>query len=206
MNKSAPTAMAEVASPALEKHIEESIAKAVPVILAKFFSLGGFVSPQEPSSQNGDSNSPSNRGQTDEETPGPSSQGECFFSTEEDFEFSSELLHLTTKALTKPLTKEKWKDLSASYPPIKGTGSFMCTPTMEAGMKEEIRKTKEVFAFDDGLAEQQGPFLTMARPILAALMNLDSPLMTMGKGAQTPRWSGRCWRMLWFCWAMQTPS
>ena len=24
--------------------------------------------------------------------------------------------------------------------------------------------------------------------------------MTTGKGAQTPRWSGRCWRMLWFFW------
>ena len=76
MNKSAPTAMAEVASPVLEKSIEESIAKAVPVILAKFFSLGGFISLQEPSSQNGDSSSPSN--QTDEEAPGPSSRGECF--------------------------------------------------------------------------------------------------------------------------------
>ena len=88
----------------------------------------------------------------------------------------------------------------------------MCAPTMEAGMKEEIRKshghrkTKEVFSFDDGLAEQQGPFLTVARPILAALMNLDTPpLMTKGKGDQTPRWSGRCWRMLWFCWAMRMP-
>ena len=46
----------------------------------------------------------------------------------------------------------------------------MRAPTMEAGMKEEIRKshghrkTKEVFSFDDGLVEQ-----------LAALMNLDSP-------------------------------
>ena len=38
MNKSTPTAMADVASPALEKHIEESIARTVPVILAKFFS------------------------------------------------------------------------------------------------------------------------------------------------------------------------
>ena len=34
------------------------------------------------------------------------------------------------------------------------------TPTMETGMKEEIRKshrhrkTKELFSFDDGLAEQ----------------------------------------------------
>ena len=103
MNKSAPTAMADVASPALEMHIEESIAKAVPV--AKFFSSGGFIAPQEPSSKNVDSSSPSNT--TDEGAPGPSSRGERFFSTEEDFELSSELLYLTTKAFTKLLTKEK---------------------------------------------------------------------------------------------------
>ena len=162
----------------MEKRIEESIAKAVPVILAKFFSSGGLVPSQEPSNKGVDSSFPSN--QTDEETPGPSNRGERFFSTEEDFELSSELLDLTTKAFTKPLTEEKWKELSASYPSIKGTEKFMCAPTMEAGMKEEIRKshghrkTKETFSFDDGLAEQQGPFLTVARPILAALMNLDS--------------------------------
>ena len=149
MNKSAPTAMADVASPALDKHIKESIAKAVPVILAKFFSSGGLVSSQEPTNKNVDSSSPSN--QTDKEAPGPSNRGERFFSAEEDFEISSELLDLTTKAFTKPLTTEKWKDLSASYPPIKGTEGFMRAPTMEAGMKEEIRKshghrkTKEVF-------------------------------------------------------------
>ena len=57
----------------------------------------------------------------------------------EDFEPSSELLDLTTKDFTKPLTKEKWKDLSASYPPIKGTESFMCAPTMKVSIKEEIR-------------------------------------------------------------------
>ena len=190
MNKSAPTAMAEVASPALEKRIEESIAKAVPVILAKFFSSGGVIAPKEPSSKSGDSSSPEN--QTDEEAPGPSDRGERFFSSEEDFELSSELLDLTTKAFTKPLAKEKWKDLSASYPPIKGTESFMRAPTMEAGMKEEIRKvhghrkTKEVFSFDDGLAEQQGPFLAVARPILAALMNLDSPPNEEGEGGPDP--------------------
>ena len=44
MIKPAPTAMADVASPGLDKRIEESIAKAVPVILAKFFFSGGFVS------------------------------------------------------------------------------------------------------------------------------------------------------------------
>ena len=190
MNKSTPTAMADVASPALEKHIEESIATTVPVILAKFFSSGGFIAPQEPSSKNVDSSPQGNP--TDEEATGPSNRGERFFSTEEDFELSSELLDLTTKAFTKPLTKEKWKDLSAGYPPIKGTESFLCAPTMEAGMKEEIRKshghrkTKEVFSFDDGLAEQQGPFLTVARPILAALMNLDSPPSDEGEGGPDP--------------------
>lgn len=86
MNKSALTAMADVASPALEKRIEESIAKAVPVTLAKFFSSGGLVYSQEPSNKNVDSSSPSN--QTEEEAQGPSNQGECFFSTEEDFELS----------------------------------------------------------------------------------------------------------------------
>ena len=36
MNKSAPIEMGEVASPVLEKRLEEFIAKAVPVLLAKF--------------------------------------------------------------------------------------------------------------------------------------------------------------------------
>ena len=117
-------------------------------------------------------------------------------------------------SFTKPLTKEKWKDLSASYPPIRVTESFMRAPTMEAGLKEEIRrsyghrKTNEVSSFDDGLAEQQRHFLTVAKPITAALIDLDSPpppIITKGKWDETPRWSGRCWRMLWFCWAMPTP-
>ena len=38
----------EVLSPDLDKQIEESIAKAVPAILAKFFSSGGLVTSQEP--------------------------------------------------------------------------------------------------------------------------------------------------------------
>lgn len=55
-------------------------------------------------------------------------------------------------------------------------------------MKDEIRKshghqkTKEVFTFDDGLAEQQGPFLSVAGPILAALMLLDLPPNKEGEG------------------------
>ena len=117
--------MADVASPELEKRVEDSI----PVILAKFFPSEDLVSAQEPSSKNGDTSFPSN--QTGEEAPGlpvgvnASSQQNKIF------------LDLTTKAFTKPLTKEKLKDLSASYPQIKGTESFMPAATTEAGMKEE---------------------------------------------------------------------
>ena len=38
MSKSAPTETAGVASPVLDKRIEESIAKAIPVALTKFFN------------------------------------------------------------------------------------------------------------------------------------------------------------------------
>jgi len=146
VSKSAPTETAGVASPALNKRIEESIAKLF-LLLWQSFSIGCGVSD-------------SSRSRTEDETPGPSNRCERFYVTEEDVELSSELLDLTTKAFTKSLSKDKWKELSASYPPIKGTDGFMGTPTMEAGMKEKIRKshgfrkTKDVFVFDDGLAEQ----------------------------------------------------
>ena len=77
-------------------------------------------------------------------------------------------------------------------PSYQGDGVIFVTPTMEAGMKEEIRKshghwkTKEVFSFDDGLAEQQEPFLTVARTILATLMNLDSLPNDQGEGGPDP--------------------
>ena len=59
-------------------------------------------------------------------------------------------------------------------------------------MKDEIRKshghqkTKEVCTFDHDLAEQQGPFLSVAGVILAALMLLDSPPNKEGEGGPDP--------------------
>ena len=47
-------------------------------------------------------------------------------------------------------------------------------------MKEELKKrhvytkTKDLFSFDDGLAERQSAFLVVARPLLAALTALDN--------------------------------
>ena len=89
-------------------------------------------------------------------------------------------MSFTNKAFSRSLSKDKWKELTTSYTQIKDTESLLVAPTMEAGMKEELKKrhgytkTKELFTFDDGLAERQSVFLVIARPSLAALMALDS--------------------------------
>ena len=106
-------------------------------------------------------------------------RGDRFFFEEKPTQISPERLDLTTKAFAKPLTKEKWKDLTDSYPVIKGTEDFPVAPTMEAGVKEELRrhhgysKTKESLVFDDGLVAIIAT-LIVARPILAALEAIDT--------------------------------
>ena len=77
------------------------------------------------------------------------------------------------------MTRDTWRTLTENYPEIEGTDTLLGAPAMETGMKEDIRKrhgfnkTKEVFAFDEGLAEKQATFLLTARPILAALSAVD---------------------------------
>lgn len=123
----------------------------------------------------------------EESSPG-FTRGDRFFSEVKPLEISPELLDLTTKAFAKPLAKEKWKELLESYPAIKSTESFLVAPTMEAGMKEELRKrhgyakTKDTLAFDDGLAEKQATYISVARPILAALTALDTHLTATTRG------------------------
>ena len=102
-----------------------------------------------------------------------------YFAPEKKVQLSGELLNLTTQAFAKSLSRETWKGLIENYPEIQGTESVLTAPKMEAGMKEDIQrkhgynKTKEVFTFDEGLADKQATFLLTARPILAALTALD---------------------------------
>jgi len=62
------------------------------------------------------------------------------------------MLSFTNKAFSRSLSKDKWKEMTTSYTQIKDTESFLVAPTMEAGMKEELKKrhgytkTKELFA------------------------------------------------------------
>ena len=73
-------------------------------------------------------------------------------------------------------------------------------------MKEGLRKhhghlkTKDVLAFDAGLAEQQAQFVMVARPLLAALTALDGP-GEEGK-VQTLILSRITLRTHWLCWEM----
>jgi hypothetical protein len=107
------------------------------------------------------------------------SRGERFYASESKANISEELLELTQQAFSKSLTRDTWRTLTQNYPEIEGTDTLLGAPAMETGMKEDIRKkhgynkTKDVFAFDDGLAEKQATFLLTARPILAALSALD---------------------------------
>ena len=104
-----------------------------------------------------------------------SSRSECFFKEENESVFPQDLLEFTTRAFSRALTKNKWLELTSLYPSVKETDTSLVSPTMEAGMKEDIMKqhghskTKELFSFDDGLAERQAAFLYTARPILSAL-------------------------------------
>ena len=93
---------------------------------------------------------------------------------------SQDLLSFTNKAFSRSLSKDKCKELTTSYNQIRDTESLLVAPTMEAGMKEKIKKrhgytkTKDLFTFNDGLAERQSAFLVVARPLLAALTALDN--------------------------------
>lgn len=109
-----------------------------------------------------------------------STRGDRFFKEENEIVLPQELLDFASRAFSSSLTKEKWQELTSTYPPLKESDTFLVSPTMEAGMKEDIRKqhgynkTKDVFAFDEGLGERQGAFLVTARPILAALSALEN--------------------------------
>ena len=107
-------------------------------------------------------------------------RGDLFYNTEQETGISQDLLSFTNKAFSRSLSKDKWKELTTSYTQIKDTESLLVTPTMDAGMKEQLKKrhdytkTNELFTFDDGLAERQSAFLVVARLLLAALTALDS--------------------------------
>ena len=110
---------------------------------------------------------------------GPSGRSKRFYSKPRETVISDDLLEILTSVFTKPLSKEAGTELLDKYASIKGTGNLLVSPTMKTDTKEDIKKkhgylkTKEVFAIDEGLAEEQGPLLTAVRPIMTTLEALD---------------------------------
>lgn len=160
----------------IEKIVAEAIARTVPVAISQVMAAQGTGAGTTPTMSDqttgGTTQSP--------ETPrATQSRGERFYATESKANISKELLELTQQAFSKSLTRDTWRTLTQNYPEIEGTETLLGAPTMETGMKEDIRKkhgfnkTKDVFAFDEGLVEKQATFLLTARPILAALSALD---------------------------------
>ena len=108
------------------------MAKSLPTVLARFLSSGGLVPPTTATQlELASSEQPKDTGVDLPST----SRGDRFFSENKKTEVSAELLDLTTKAFSKALSVEKWKELD-SYPPIEGADSMLIAPTMEAGMKD----------------------------------------------------------------------
>ena len=74
-------------------------------------------------------------------TPVPTtSRGDRFYNTEQETVISQDLPSFTNEVSFRSLSKDKWKELTTSYTQIKDTESLLVAPTMEAGMKEELKK------------------------------------------------------------------
>ena len=92
---------------------------------------------------------------------------------------SEDLLSFLKSAFTNQLSKEVWTNVMEQYPDIKGTAEFLVSPVMQTGMKDDIKrvhgfaKTKDLFTFDDGLADKQAPFISAVRPLVCALQSLE---------------------------------
>lgn len=122
-------------TPNLERLVAEVVAKTMPAILK------GFLTPSSFPGQSVPQDNTNTVVESDPVVLAPTvSRGERFFETQNETVLPQDLLDLTTKAFSRALSKEKWKELTASHPQIKGTESLLVAPTMEAGMKEDIKK------------------------------------------------------------------
>ena len=108
-----------------------------------------------------------------------SSRADKYYAPVQEATISEELLSFLKSAFTNQLSKEVWTNVMEQYPDIKGTAEFLVSPVMQTGMKDDIKrvhgftKTKDVFSFDDGLADKQAPFISAVRPLVCALQSLE---------------------------------
>ena len=112
--------------------------------------------------------------------PATSSRADKYYAPVQEATISEELTAFLRSAFTKQLSKEVWTNVMEQYPDIKGTAEFLVSPVMQTGMKDDIKRvhgvtrTKDLFSFDDGLADKQAPFISAVRPLICALQSLET--------------------------------
>ena len=155
----------------VDEHLATSLQKVLPSILK-----GALASSKEAPQPN---NTDDERQEDPNKSP-PVSPLDRFYTTTKECILSDQIVEVIKTAFSKHLSKDIWSDLMERYPQIESTENILIASTMETGTKEYMRqkfghpKTKEILAFDEGLAERQALFLTVARPIATALAKLDA--------------------------------
>ena len=108
-----------------------------------------------------------------------SSRSDKYYAPAPEATISEELTSFIKSEFTKQLSKEVWTNVMEQYPDIKGTADFLVSPIMQTGMKEDIKRvhglsrTKDLFTFDEGIADKQAPFISVVRPLVSALQALE---------------------------------
>ena len=139
----------------LERLVAQAVATALPQAIAGLRQpvISPVSAPTENTAEVGDP----------ELDPSASSRNHRFFEEEKHSAVANDLFGLTKKAFTTALSKEKWKEVLDTYPPVEGTETILSSPRMEAGMKADLtkhygNKAKEVLAFDEGIIDKQNAF------------------------------------------------
>lgn len=161
-----------------ENKVTETLKRALPDILRN-----AFMTDPDGSQANevGAHPQPKKAKADDSETPVSvvSSRSDKYYAPAQETTISEELTSFLKSAFTKQLSKEVCTNLMEQYPDIKGTNDFLVSPVMQSGIKEDIKRvhglsrTKDLLTFDEGLAANQAPFISVVRPLVSALQALE---------------------------------
>ncbi len=147
----------------VDEHLATSLKELLPSILKEALAASNAPHILHDRSYNREEEDPSSA------TP-PVSQLNQFYATAKECVLSEPVIEIIKTAFSKQLGKDIWSNLMEKYPQIKGTENVLVAPTMETGTKEYMRqkfghgKTKQLLAFNEGLAKKQAPFVLLQQP------------------------------------------
>ena len=169
----------------IEQKVAETLKRTLPGLLRNALSAPDFNNFPNVETNEGEPMAKKRKVQDDNTQflSATSRRADKYYAPIQEATISEELLSFLKSAFTNQLSKEVWTNVMEQYPDIKGTAEFLVSPVMQTGMKDDIKrvhgftKTKDVFTFDDGLADKQAPFISAVRPLVCTL---QSPEMVGG--------------------------